>query len=399
MKIKNIKLIFIVSLVLQGLNGCSINKQDGKSGSVKQSSDNKVSVLDLNDIKPLDTILSNLQKHRTVFVGESHTNYAHHLNQLAVIKSVHKQAGKNTSIGLEMVQQPYQLFLDDYIASKISERAMLGGVEWYDRWKYDFRLYRPIFEYAKQNKIPLVALNIPKELTKRISKIGIKGLTSSERKQLPKVLDKSNPAYNARLEKVFSMHSRTSSKGFDKFFESQLAWDEGMAFAAAKYLKKNPSKRMVILAGGGHIINREGIPSRLDRQLGTRSVVILNNVDEKPSTVQGDYLLFSSNISLPPAGFIGITMAETKIGVKVMSITPKGAAFKAGLKKGDIILALDKQLIKVRSDVGLWKLDKKPNDLVSIKVRRNNKVLLKQMKLGDGKKAHGMMGLGKIHKK
>ena len=406
MKTLSTKFSVLFLLVLFALSACSNNKSQINPHPAIKSGVNQVNVLDLKAIQPLGSISSNLKTARVILVGESHTNYAHHLNQLAVIKSAYKNWGKNTSIGLEMVQadsqQQHQMVLDDYVAGKISEREMLRGVQWYDRWKYDFRLYRPIFSFARQHKIPLIALNIPREITKRVSKVGIKGLNKAERSQLPKVLDKSNSAYVARIKQVFGMHAHGGAKAdgneFNRFLEAQLAWDEGMAFNATKYLRNNPAKRMVILAGSGHLINREGIPSRLDRQAGTKSVVILSDVDENPSAKQADYLLFSPEADLAPAGLIGISMEQTKAGVQVSAVSPKSAANKAGLLKGDIVLALNQQVVKTTVDVSLWRLDRKPGDEVKVKLRRKSQTLIKTLKLGKAS-SHSPLSMGRVHKK
>ena len=397
--------IFLLHLVLLGLSACSQNPISNKSSKVSTQSehDKQISVLDLKAIQPLDSLSNKLGEHRVIFVGESHNDYGHHLNQLAVIRKTHQKWGGDLSIGLEMIQQPFQAVLDEYIAGRINERQMLRKVEWYKRWKYDFRLYRPIFDYAKTNKIQLIALNIPHEVTKRVSKEGIKGLSQKDRAFLPKILDRSNKHYEARLKSVYSMHShgvKNNSKAFDYFYDAQLAWDEGMAFAAANYLKKHPKSKMVVIAGSGHLINREGIPSRLDRQIGKRSAVILNrsNTSNNPSSKNADFLLFSPESKLPPAGLVGITMGDTKQGVKVGSVITKGAAAKAGIKANDVIVAIDQQAIKETSDVNLWRLDKKPGDKATVKLLRNNKVLIKTLVLGKPMK-HGAFDFSRIHKK
>jgi len=364
---------------LLAVTACSSNTIN--TPNTQQDKRISTTALNLKALQSLTTITPQLAKHRVVFIGEQHDQYADHLNQLAVIKNLHKYWGERTSIGLEMTQQPYQSTLNDYIAGKISERGLLQGVQWYDRWRYDFRLYRPIFDYAKANNIPLIALNIPKELTQKITKVGIKGLSTAERQQLPTLIDRSNPNYTKRISSVFSKHLHTSSKSIDKFLDAQLAWDEGMAFAAAKYLKKNPMARMVILAGGGHVISRSGIPDRLDRQLGTSSAVVLNNITGTPSLNQGDYLLFSLEMKLAPAGLMGIMMTDSKNGVSVKSLSPHSAALKAGIEKGDIVLEIDGQAIKSSSDVKLWGLDKKPDENVELKIRRKNMILIKKLKL------------------
>ncbi len=331
-----------------------------------------------------------LQNARVVLVGETHTNYGHHLNQLNIIRQTHQKWGGVFSIGLEMIQQPYQQYLDDYIASKITEREMLKGTQWYSRWRYDFRLYRPIFDYAKEHQIPLIALNIPQEITRKISRQGIENLSVSERKQLPALIDKSVTEYAARLKKIFGQHSHGkvfNQKGFDKFVEAQLAWDEGMAFTASKYLKQNPKQRMVILAGSGHLINRSGIPNRLERQLelpkDKRSVVILSH-DETPYTkYEADFSLKAKDIKLPPLGLIGIRMKDTEQGVQIASLVKNGAAEKAGLLKGDYLLQLNDYPVKNSSDVSLWRLDKIPNQKVDVLILRNREKTNKTLYLGE----------------
>ncbi len=378
--------IFLI-LGLAALSACSSLKPQAE-GNIKAASNqaNKnipaITAVDLNAFQSLNSILPKLAIHKAVLVGEIHTRYGDHLNQLAVIKGLHQRWGK-MAIGLEMVQQPYQSALDDYIAGRINEHDMLRRTQWYDRWKYDFRLYRPIFRYAKQNRIPLVALNVPKEITRRITKVGINGLTAKERAQLPRTLDKSNPAYTARLKKVFGGHMKTSSKRFAQFMEAQLAWDEGMASQAARYLQRHPGYKMVIIAGGGHVINREGIPDRLQRRIHSKPAVVLNNINGIPNPTQGDFLLLSKDVKLPEAGKLGIAMKESdaKNGVIVSLVQAHSAAAKAGIQTGDKIVRLGNMPIRASEDVLLWALDKKPGDSAMLLLKRNQQMLTKKITL------------------
>lgn len=344
-------------------------------------------------LPPETNILENNIEHaNVVFVGETHNDYGHHLNQLRMIQISHKKWGGDISIGLEMVQQPFQTVLDQYIAGQITEKDMLRGTEWYSRWRYDFRLYRPIFDYAKQHKIPLIALNIPQAITKQISKAGIQSLSPAERKYLPELIDKSNTEYEASLRKIFGQHAHGKTfneEGFNKFVEAQLAWDEGMALSASNYLKKNPSKRMVVLVGSGHLINRAGIPNRLERLNKTtknRTVVILSHSEKEHTKTEADFSLKAQDVDLKPAGLIGIGMKDTNKGVLITKIIESGAAEKAGLQVDDILLKLNDDEIKTSSDVSLWRLDKKPNEKTNVQIQRGNQLLNKELVLGSPKK-------------
>jgi len=361
-----------------------------------------ISVLDLQAIKGIEAIAPKLATYRVVLVGESHTAYGDHLNQVAVIKSLHKQ-WQGMVIGLEFVQQPFQKVLDEYVACRLSEFDMLQQTEWYKRWKYDFRLYRPIFEFAREQKIPLIALNIPTELTKRISKVGLEGLTPQQRQQLPKTIDKSNAAYAKHLKSIFKLHSRaghahlikkgknnkqqdskhvtkhSANKRFEYFHEAQLAWDEGMAATAATYLLKHPMDKMVILAGGGHMINRHGIPARLERRIRSKVAVVLNDAGEQPTASKGDFLLLSSTAKLPKAGLLGILMRQEDAGVVISTLIANGAAKKAGLKEGDMLLSIADNTVKEMGDVKLLLLDAEPDEERTVSVLRGKKKLQKTL--------------------
>jgi len=142
----------------------------------------------------------------------------------------------------------------------------------------------------------------------------------------------------------------------------------------------------VILAGSGHLINREGIPSRLDRLLklpaNKRSLVILSHDDKKYTSKEADISLPSKDVKLIPAGLIGIAMKDSAKGVKISKVIKTGSAQKAGLQKDDILIKLNQTEIKTTSDVGLWRLDKKPNDKVNVLIRRENQHIKKVLILG-----------------
>ena len=107
-------------------------------------------------LQSLATIIPALAEKRVVFIGETHDRFDHHLNQLAVIQRLHEQDPRWV-IGLEYFQQPYQEYLDAYIAGTIDERTFLEKTEYFQRWRFDYRLYRPIFQYAREQGIPAAA--------------------------------------------------------------------------------------------------------------------------------------------------------------------------------------------------------------------------------------------------
>lgn len=317
-------------------------------------------VLDLQHSAGLDSLTPILAKRRVIYVGETHNNYGHHRAQLAVINALHA-SGADLAIGMEMFQQPYQQYLDDYIAGKITEAEMLRKTEWYDRWVYDYRYYQAILKFAKDNGIPVIALNVPREITRRVSRNGLDGLTEAERGQIPDEIDYSDRAYTERLKKIFNQHGKEISPDFERFLQVQLLWDEGMAARAAAYLEKHPQKQMVILAGSGHLMHSSGIPNRVQRRQQVTSAVVLPGGEMRIEPGIADFMLFPEEAELPPAAVMGIYMEQADNGVLVSGVLKEGAAAQ-GVERDDIILAFDGERVASPSDLRIQLLRKKPGD-------------------------------------
>lgn len=340
-----------------------------------------VPALPLDRLSALGEVLEAIADRRVVYVGETHDNYAHHLTQLEIIKRLHREDPR-LAIGVEFFQQPFQKELDDYIAGHLDERDMLLATEYFDRWNYDYRLYAPIVRYARENGLPLVALNVPRELVEKVAENGTGTLTPEERRFLPTDIDRSDAEYARRLRDIFRMHAygQDGSGDFDRFVEVQLLWDEGMAERAADFLARNPEHRMVVLAGSGHLAYGSGIPRRLDRRLEVSSAIVLNDWAGPIRPQLGDYLLMPHERPLPPAGKIGALLESDDRGVRVVSCEPGSACESAGLQKGDRLLSLAGQPTPDMSTVRAIMWDKRPGEIVTASLRRE-RVLLRPEEL------------------
>ena len=325
--------------------------------------------LDLHTITTLEGIIPVLIDKRVVLVGETHDRYDSHLMELEIIRRLHT-AHPRLAIGMEMFQQPFQGVLDDYIAGRLNETQMLRGTEYYRRWRFDFRLYAAILEYAREHKLPVVALNLPSELTRKVGRVGIAGLTEAERRQLPAEIDWPDAAYEARLRAVYELHPRGGRQGFEHFVEVQLLWDEGMAARAAQYLRGHPDVTMVLLAGSGHLAYGSGIPRRLTRRLKLTSAVVLTDWEGTLEPGLADYLLLPQEQTLPPSGKFGALLDEQGGRLTIDQCLPDSPCRLAGLRQGDQILAIDGQPVADLADLRVATWDKLPGDRVSVEVRR-----------------------------
>ncbi len=316
-----------------------------------------------------EALAARLAQKRVVMIGEVHDRYDHHLNQLELICRLHRRH-PDLAIGLEFFQQPFQDPLDAYLERHIDTREMLVKTEYYNRWQFDYRLYAPILEFAREQGIPVVALNAPQEISSKVAREGISALSDAERAQLPAQLDHNNlPGYRQRLRAVFEQHPEIQHMSFDKFVEAQLLWDETMAERAARYLKAHPQRFLVVLAGDGHVI-RSGIPARFARISGVEPVTVLQGQSKEIAPEDGDYLLLSEPVELPPSGKLGVMLDTRDDRVVVSDFSQDSPAKDAGILKQDQIVKLDGEFIASFADLKLTLMDKRPGDSVSVTVER-----------------------------
>ena len=309
---------------------------------------------------------------KIVYVGEQHDKFAHHRVEYEVIRRLHEK-GRKIAIGMEMFQKPFQKALDDYISGAIDEREFLKKSEYFKRWGFDYTLYREILLYARQYRIPVIALNIRKEIVSKVFKEGLYALTPEEKKEVPEDMDLSDMQYKARLKRFFEEHSGAESRNFDFFYQAQVLWDESMAHHLAEFMKKNPDSQVVVVAGAGHLMFGSGIPKRAHRLTGEEYSVILNDADVERNI--SDFVLFPSPIRPPESPKLGVILKEEKNVVSIGGVMPDGAGGKAGLEKGDAILELDGARIEAIDDVKIFLLYKKPGDTVKVRVRRKRFLL------------------------
>jgi len=321
-----------------------------------------------------------------IYVSESHDDFNHHLNQLRVIKMLHEN-GKKVVIAMEMFQKPFQDDLDLYVQGKSTLEDFLKNTQYYERWKFNYNLYKPIIDYAKSNQIKILAINIDREITSQVYKKGLFSLSKKQRELLPASIDQSNFKYQKDLDEIFSRHipkKKSTSlphqstqtitpqqANSDFFYQSQLIWDETMAENIDDFIQINKDVSLVVLAGSGHIQNHDGIPSRVHRRNSLPYSIILNEATGK----EGDIILTNSTKSdIAKAKKLGVFLES---GQKLIVTKNKkdSIADKIGLQKNDLILELNNRKVKTLANLKriLYLIDDFKK--ISISVLRNGKIV------------------------
>jgi uncharacterized iron-regulated protein len=290
-----------------------------------------------------------------VYVGEAHDNAEDHAVQLTVLKAMAACFPGQVTLGLEMLERPFQADADAFVRGETTERDFQRV--WQKSWG-DISYYRELLHFAREKRIPLLALNASAATRKAVREHPPTEMPPDAARDVPEI-DTQDPYYRAYVEAMFSGHRK--GIGADAFYRVQLLWDETMAETAAAYLESpaGRGRRLLVLAGGNHVRYGFGIPRRLFRRVPLPFVIVETYVHG--AGVEGPAL------PLRPADIywsvryrrlegeqvrLGILIEDVGgPGVRVTGVLPGGPGHAAGLLVGDVIVSVDGTAVNEASDV------------------------------------------------
>lgn len=304
-----------------------------------------------------ETMLEHAAQARIVYVGETHDNPASHRLQLEVLTHLQQQNPGAITLAMEMFTPEQQLALDRWSAGELSEKEFIKEVQWFSNWKMDFAYYSPLLTFARDNKIPVVGINAPKELVRAVGRTPIEDLSEDIRERLPE-FDFSDPYQQAMTKAIYGGHPVSDSMKAG-FLRIQTLWDESMAENLVGYLQSEAGngRQVMVVAGGNHVSYGFGIPRRAFRRLplsylliGSRTIEIAEDKEVETMHVNMPqfpmppyhFMTYTRYENLPQQGVkLGVHLKEVEQAVTVISVMPGSAADHAGLQADDILRKID----------------------------------------------------------
>jgi uncharacterized iron-regulated protein len=230
------------------------------------------------ELVTLEAALSGLKPGQVVVLGEQHGTVVQAAQQMQVLETI-KNSGLRVSLGMEFFDYTKQGIVDQYKAGQLDEATFLGQVGWGQGFSYD--AYRNQVLFPEANSEYVIALNAPRSLTSRISRVGMTGLTEEEKRLLPPGWTIGNQGYFERFETVMGGH--VPADALARYFEAQSTWDDTMAWKASEFIRLHPDQIMVIIVGEFHVQYGGGLPDRLKArglEVTTFSLVNLEGLTE-----------------------------------------------------------------------------------------------------------------------
>jgi uncharacterized iron-regulated protein len=197
-----------------------------------------------------------------------------------------------------MFERDAQIVVDEYLADLINENNFISASRAWGNYKTD---YRPLVEFAKANKIPVIAANAPRRYVNRVARLGRESLNalSPQAKSwlAPLPYAPASEAYKQKFTALMGAMGQHSPNMLD----SQSLWDATMADSVNKALAQHKNALVIHLNGSFHTENRLGTVEHLQKyNPKTRALVVtmksvehFPNFDKTKDENAGDYVILT----------------------------------------------------------------------------------------------------------
>lgn len=306
-------------------------------------------------------MLARTGSYSVVLLGESHESAEHHRWQLHTLAALHGQHPEIV-LGFEMFPRRVQPVLDRWVAGELGEAEFLEAVHWSEVWGFDAAHYLPLFHFARMHRLPMLALNVERNLVRRIGREGPDAVPAAEREGVGRPAP-ATPAYLRELQAAYRQHGEDRSGDLDdpaflRFVAGQLMWDRAMAEAIHEGLVRYPGRQMIAFMGRGHT-GPGAVPHQL-RALGVERSAVLLPWDRVPGCTPpaagAAHAVFGVEpLPAPSAAWrprLGIVLAPAEgTGVRVERVEAGSVAAAAGLRAGDQLVEIAGREVRRNADV------------------------------------------------
>ncbi len=230
-----------------------------------------------------------LATYDVIFIGESHRHPGNHLAQMELFRAIHARAPK-LSLTMEQFERDVQPVLDDYLAGKVGETPFMQKSR---AWNNYAMSYRPLIEYAKDHKLPVIAANAPEDVVRCVGKEGEAFFARMKPEQRAWAAAELHTQDGPYKDKFLGFVSHDAGHGGDgatdkpkerkppsetalRSFAAQVTRDDTMAESIAQHLQKNPGRKVVQLNGSFHSDEFLGTAERLRMRMPNLKIAVVS---------------------------------------------------------------------------------------------------------------------------
>ena len=236
------------------------------------------------------SMLKKMKKTDVVLFGEYHDNPIVHWLQLETTVDLHKS--RKLILGAEMLEADNQAVLNEYLIDSINQKGLDTLARLWRNYKTD---YKPLVDFAKNNKLDFIATNTPRRYAREVYKKGFKILDSISDKEkmwiapLPIEYDATLPGY-VKFKEMLGDHATENSP------KAQALKDATMAYFILKNMEEG--KLFIHYNGSYHSDDYEAINWYLNKGNSNLKIITVSVVEQenlkklaKENKLKADYII------------------------------------------------------------------------------------------------------------
>lgn len=296
-----LKTLFICSFLITGFQ--SFGQVTEKNYKIYSASSGKeVSISE---------IAEEMKNYDVLFFGEEHNDSVAHYLESKIFETLYGKFAAKLALSMEMFDRDVQTVMNEYLGGSIREKHFTKDAR---VWS-NYRDYKPMVEFAKNNKLDVICANAPSRYTNLAGRKGQKALIelSAESKKYfaPLPYDTASGKYYEKLMNLsgHAPSTDTSAKkapampfmGNFNLITAQSLWDATMAHSLSEYLKKNQGKKVMQVNGRFHSDEGFAIVSQLKKyNPKIKALIISTGTDESYPNIDwnkhkhlGDYVIIT----------------------------------------------------------------------------------------------------------
>ncbi len=240
-----------------------------------------------------------------IFVGEIHSDSLTHVFEYELLKNIYTKHNK-LAVALEMFERDVQPVLNMYLTGEISEEKFLEKSR---PWNNYTSAYKPLIDFARENQLPVLAMNVPRRFANKVAMMGESTLTTIPDSGEKWIADELKCLDDAYKEKFMNqMGGKDKPAPMAKFnpenlYKAQCLKDDTMAESINDFLKEHPGYKVIAFQGSFHVESGLGLAKKLEMlkpEVKQRIAVCIpvkdfNSINFERHHNKGDYLVFISD--------------------------------------------------------------------------------------------------------
>jgi len=201
---------------------------------------------------------------QVVAVGEEHYHPDIQAFELRLLQALAHHRPQRVALAMEFLERDMQSAVDAYLSGTSDAATLQTQVKATPAF---IEYYFPLVQYARQAGMPLLALNVPRSLARRVTKEGLQAVAESllppERAYMAATFLPITSQYRTYFLQAVAAAHPLSEEQRDRFVEAAHLKDDTMAESLTAFLERAADMTVLAIAGRFHFDYGLAIPALL----------------------------------------------------------------------------------------------------------------------------------------